>query len=90
MGDEVDQDEYVTQEQLKNYIFILCNNSTWSNGATKLRYYIKARGAYDGEKRDYQYPLEVNKAYKLPTTVGYAHWYDIDSIESLKDLMWGE
>lgn len=89
VGDEVNQDEYVTQEQLSTYIFILCNNSSWTS-ATKLRYYIKARGAYDGEKRDYQYPLEVNKAYKLPTTVGYAHWYDIDSIESLKDLMWDE
>lgn len=88
VGDEMDQDEFVTQKQLSTYIFILCNNSTWSNGATKLRYYIKARGAYDDVKKDFQYPLEVNKAYKLPTTVGYANWYDIDSIEALKDLLW--
>lgn len=88
VGDEINQDELVTQKQLGTYIFILCNNSSWSNGATKLRYYIKARGAYDGEKKDYEYPLEVNKAYKLPTTVGYDDWYDIDSIESLKDLLW--
>lgn len=87
VGDEMNQGEYVTQKQLSTYIFILCNNSTWSNGATKLRYYIKARGAYDDVKKDYQYPLEVNKAYKLPTTVGYANWFDIDSIEELKDLL---
>lgn len=85
---EINQGEYVTQKQLATYIFILCNNPTWSNGATKLRYYIKARGAYDDVKKDYQYPLEVNKAYKLPTTEGYAYWFDIDSIESLKDLLW--
>ncbi|MBO7248901.1 MAG: hypothetical protein J6U88_02330 [Bacteroidales bacterium] len=89
VGDEIDQDEFVTQKQLGTYIFILCNNSSWTS-ATKLRYYIKGRGAYDDVKKDYQYPLEVNKAYKLPTTVGYANWYDIDSIETLKDLLWDE
>lgn len=88
VGDEIDHDEFVTQTQLSTYIFILCNNSSWSNGATKLRYYIKATGAYDSVNNVFQYPLEVNKAYKLPTTVGYANWYDIDSIEALKNLLW--
>lgn len=90
VGDEMNQGEYVTQEQLEYYIFILCNNSNWPS-ATKLRYRIKARGAYDDVKKDFQYPLEVNKAYKLPTTDGYEYWYDIDSIETLKNyLCWDE
>lgn len=84
---EMEQGEYVTKEHMKNYIFVLCNYNGWSSGnATTLRYYIKNRGAYDDVKKDYQYPLEVNKAYKLPAPNNYSKWNE--GLESLKDLLW--
>lgn len=89
VGDEMDQGEYVTQKQLGTYIFILCNNSSWSHGATTLRYYIKNRGAYDGEKNDFQYPpLKVNKAYKLPAPNDYSKWNE--GLELLNKWVWDE
>lgn len=89
VGDEMEQGEYVTQKQLGTYIFILCNNSTWSHGATTLRYYLKNRGAYDGEKNDFQYPpLKVNKAYKLPAPNDYNKWNE--GLEWLEKWVWDE
>lgn len=86
VGDEMDQGEYVTQKQLGTYIFILCNNSTWSHGATTLRYYLKSRGAYDPEEGDFPYPLEVNKAYKLPAPNDYSKWNE--GLEWLNKWVW--
>lgn len=89
VGDEMQQDEFVTQKQLGTYIFILCNSSTWSHGATTLRYYLKNRGAYDGEKNDFQYPpLKVNKAYKLPAPNDYNNWNE--GLEWLNKWVWDE
>lgn len=90
VGDDIDQDVLITQKQLGTYIFILCNYNSWSSGnATTLRYYIKNRGAYDGEKNDFQYPpLEVNKAYKLPAPNDYYKWNE--GLELLEKWVWDE
>lgn len=90
VGDDLDQDVFVTQKQLGTYIFILCNYNSWSSvNATTLRYYIKNRGAYDGEKNDFQYPpLKVNKAYKLPAPNDYNNWNE--GLEWLEKWVWDE